>query len=92
MDRQIITSIIDKAMQIGVSSKHFVSADATTHVGAFPVTVYVHELDHNGFSIGVVDSLDLSTDMSFELHKGWFDKWADIVAKERESDDTHRLR
>lgn len=91
MEKEIVLKIVSAAYDIGTSSKHFVGVSLATQQGSFPATVFIHELDDRGFSVGVVDSLDFSTDLSYELHRDWLQRWTDIVAKERD-DDTHRLR
>ena len=88
MNIDVMLQIAKSALEIGASNKHFVSIDLSMHDGAFPVAVYIHKLDKHGISNGVEDSLDFSTDASYELHGGWLSKWAEIVARERKKDDT----
>lgn len=88
MNIDIMIQIAKSALKIGASDKHFVSIDLSMHEGAFPVCVYIHKLNNLGISDGIEDSMDFSTDDSYILHKGWFEKWAERIAKEREIDET----
>lgn len=87
MEKETMLKIVSAALDIGVSNKHYVSVDTTSNSGAFPVIVYIH-IRENGYSAGVCDAVHFSMDESYELHEEWFRKWALIVAKEREADDT----
>ena len=88
MKNETMLRIANKALEVGNSSKHFVSIDLSMHKGTFPVIVYIHKLSKLGISEGVEDSVDFSTDDSYILHEGWLEKWAERIAKEREIDET----
>lgn len=88
MENNIMLKIAEHAMDIGASSKHFVTADLSKHYGTFPVVVYIHKYDRFGMSDGIEDSLSFSTDDSYEFHKEWLQKWAERIAMERKADGT----
>ena len=87
MDKDIILQVVAKTIDIGSSKKHYVSIDVSAFDKAFPVTVYIHNCK-DGYSNGICDTVYLSMNESYELHKEWFDKWSAIIAKEREADDS----
>lgn len=83
MKNEIILKIVEAAMEIGKSSKHYVSIDISYGKG-FPVIVYIHNEEFDG----IADTRSFSTDSSYEMHLKWLTGWKAIIETEREEDET----
>ena len=86
MNKENILEIVDKAIDIGRSSEHYVTIDVSANPLAFPVDVYIHNIDSNGLSAGIADRMCFSTIDSIELHEEWISHWTKRLREERISD------
>lgn len=83
MDKENILKIVEKAIEIGGSSEHYVSIAVSLNPLTFPVDVYIHNIDHNGMSAGIADRRCFCDIDNIELHEDWFARWSSQIRKER---------
>ena len=74
--------LLKRIIAIGYSSQHYLSFD---YVGIVGYAIFVHEHE-DGSSKGCVESLN-SWEVSQKEAVAVLDKWAEIIAKEREHDE-----
>lgn len=83
MDKENILKIVEKAIEIGISSEHYVSIAISANPQTFPVDVYIHNIDCNGLSAGIADRRCFCSVDSIELHEDWFAHWMKQIREER---------
>ena len=90
MEKRELHELLDMALAIGSSSKHFVNIEFDTREyteNELRITVYIFEHE-KWLTKGVCDSLDIKA-LTVPT-KVWLEAWATIVKKERESDAVDR--
>lgn len=86
MDKGFILKLVETAMEIGESSKHYVSVSLNTAKDSFTVIVYVM---NKGFN-GVKDTRYFNSDLSWHSQKDWLTGWKAIIETEREEDEANK--
>ena len=86
MDKAIILKLVNEAMEIGESSKHFVSVSLSTAKDSFSAIVYIMNKGYNG----VKDTRYFNSDLSWQTQKDWLTGWKAIIETEREEDETNK--
>lgn len=79
-----ITRIFDKLQSVKESSKHSVSAAMHKFRDTTYLLIHIHRTEFDG--IFVEDTCDTYY-TPFDDVMAWLDKWAEIIAKEREEDE-----
>lgn len=85
MEKENILKIVERALEIGESSKHYVSVAVSTSSKTFPVNVYIHCTDINGLPSGIDDRLFFTSVDSLELKADWIDHWEQRIREERQN-------
>lgn len=83
MEKEKILKIVEKAIEIGTSSEHYVSISISANPLAFPVDVYIHNIDCNGLSAGIADRRPFCGIDSIEMYEDWIAHWAQRLREER---------
>lgn len=86
MNRDIILELVNEAMGIGESSKHYVSVSLNTSKDQFAAVVYIM---NKGFN-GVKDTRYFNNDLSWQAQKDWLNGWKAIIETECEQDETNK--
>ena len=86
MDRNNIFKLVNEALEIGESSKHYVSISLNTAKDSFAVIVYVM---NKGFN-GVKDTRYFNSETDLIMQRDWLTGWKSIIETEREEDETNK--
>ena len=86
MDIKLITKIVESAMEIGESSKHYVSVSLSTSTAVFTVIIYIM---NKGFN-GVKDTRYFQNENDWHFQKEWLTGWKVIIETEREEDEANK--
>ena len=86
MDRNNILKLVNEALEIGESSKHFVSVSLSTSKDSFTAIVYIMNKGYNG----VKDTRYFNSDLSWQTQKDWLIGWKSIIETEREEDEANK--
>ena len=86
MNRDIMLKIVNLAMDIGESSKHYVSISLNTAKDAFAIIVYVM---NKGFN-GVKDTRYFNSETDLIMQRDWLTGWKSIIETEREEDEANK--
>lgn len=89
MSRKELHELLDMVIDIGSSSKHRVnlSVSTDTQLGMY-ASIFIHETDKNGFSIGIAEHISISN--MTNAAKARLTAWKEILDKEREKDETNK--
>lgn len=85
MNKENIIKIVEKALEMGESNRHFASISLSTNSSTFPVCISIHNLNHNGLPDGIVSHRYISSVDSYEMHSEWLDSWITTIREERKT-------
>lgn len=85
MNKENIIKIVEKALEIGDSSRHFASISLSTNPNTFPICISIHNINRNGLPDGIVSNRFVSNIDSYEMHRDWLNNWITVIREERKS-------
>lgn len=83
MNKENILKIVEKALEMGESERHFASISLSTNSNTFPVCITIHNLNNNGLPDGIVSHRYISNVDSYEMHSDWLNDWITTIREER---------
>ena len=85
MNKESILKIVDKALEMGESERHFASINLSTNSNTFPICISIHNLNKNGRPDGIVSHRYVSNVDSYEILSDWLENWITTIREERKS-------
>ena len=86
MDKSNVIKLVDAAMDIGESSKHFVSVSLSTSSDNFTAIVYIMNKGYKG----VKDTKYFNSETALRTNKEWLNGWKAIIEMERDEDAVNK--